>query len=164
MYYYLHCFRCKVGWWGKNCDKCYPYPGCVNGNCSRPWECNCKPGWGGMLCDEGKCGNNITEFYSNTLELSRFLLFAELNYCEKNPDTCKNGAKCISLTKEDGKYRCLCREGTSGKNCEVSKQTTTTTTTTEMVNIEELNATTEDLNALEEQSVANEENNINSNQ
>lgn len=45
--------RCKVGWWGKNCEKCYPYPGCVNGNCTRPWECNCKPGWGGMLCDEG---------------------------------------------------------------------------------------------------------------
>lgn len=45
--------RCKVGWWGSNCELCYPYPGCVNGNCSRPWECNCSPGWGGMFCDQG---------------------------------------------------------------------------------------------------------------
>ncbi|KAI4458908.1 notch ligand family member [Holotrichia oblita] len=131
--------RCKVGWWGKNCEKCYPYPGCANGNCTRPWECNCKPGWGGMLCDE------------------------ELNYCEKNPDTCKNGSKCLSLTKEDGKFRCLCREGTSGKNCELSTLTTTTTTTTvEPENEEEIEGgvTTEDLTVLEEQSISNQENNI----
>lgn len=50
----IYVFRCKVGWWGKNCEKCYPYPGCVNGTCNRPWECNCKKGFGGMLCDEGK--------------------------------------------------------------------------------------------------------------
>lgn len=43
-----------------------------------------------------------------------------MNYCEKNPNICKNGAKCISLTKEDGSYRCLCREDTYGRNCENS--------------------------------------------
>lgn len=48
-------------------------------------------------------------------------MFLELKYCEENPDTCKNGAKCISLTKDDGNYRCLCREGTSGRNCEYSE-------------------------------------------
>ncbi|RZB40241.1 uncharacterized protein BDFB_003922, partial [Asbolus verrucosus] len=97
---------CKLGYYGEKCNKCIPLPGCqhgycnryvpklvirkeatvenqanmqscVNGNCTRPWECNCKKGWGGMLCDE------------------------ELNYCENNPDTCKNGAKCISLIKEE---------------------------------------------------------------
>ncbi|CAG9762367.1 unnamed protein product [Ceutorhynchus assimilis] len=94
--------RCKVGWWGKNCEKCFAYPGCLNGSCNRPWECNCQKGWGGMLCDE------------------------ELNHCENNPDTCINGAKCVSLTKDDGLYKCLCREGTYGKNCEMSEHSTTT--------------------------------------
>lgn len=27
------------------------YPGCQNGGCEQPWECNCAPGWEGMLCD-----------------------------------------------------------------------------------------------------------------
>lgn len=44
-----------------------------------------------------------------------------MKYCETNPDTCKNGAKCISLTTDEGSYRCLCREGTSGQNCEYSE-------------------------------------------
>lgn len=34
--------RCKVGYYGENCDQCHPYPGCKNGTCQRPWECNCK--------------------------------------------------------------------------------------------------------------------------
>lgn len=44
-----------------------------------------------------------------------------MNYCENNPGICKNGAKCISLLNDDGSYRCLCREGTSGRNCEHSE-------------------------------------------
>jgi len=27
------------------------YPGCDNGGCEQPWECNCAPGWGGKLCN-----------------------------------------------------------------------------------------------------------------
>ncbi|XP_073828408.1 C901 [Musca autumnalis] len=87
--------RCKVGWTGPKCDQCFPYPGCVNGDCEKPWECNCKPGWGGILCDEA------------------------LTYCKENPNTCENGGKCISLTKEDGSYHCQCRQGYLGKNCEI---------------------------------------------
>lgn len=48
-------------------------------------------------------------------------LFLELNHCENNPNTCQNGAKCVSITKDEGGYRCLCREGTSGRNCEFSE-------------------------------------------
>ncbi|XP_075155813.1 C901 [Haematobia irritans] len=87
--------RCKVGWTGPKCDQCFPYPGCVHGDCTKPWECNCKAGWGGILCDEA------------------------LTYCKENPNTCENGGRCISLTKEDGNYHCECRQGYLGKNCEI---------------------------------------------
>lgn len=44
-----------------------------------------------------------------------------MNYCENNPDTCRNGAKCLSLTADEGNYVCMCREGFYGKNCEKSE-------------------------------------------
>ncbi|XP_012161097.1 laminin subunit gamma-1 [Ceratitis capitata] len=97
--------RCKVGWTGENCGQCFPYPGCVNGDCERPWECNCKPGWGGMLCDE------------------------KLTYCAEHPNTCENGGRCISYTKEDGSYRCECKQGYLGKNCEILDEFILTSTT-----------------------------------
>lgn len=81
----------------------------MNGDCRRPWECNCKPGWGGMLCDE------------------------ELNYCEKNPNTCQNDGKCTSLIKDDGNFKCECPSGYKGQNCEIlppSMTTTSSSTTT----------------------------------
>ncbi|XP_032518104.2 delta-like protein 1 isoform X1 [Danaus plexippus] len=106
--------RCKVGWTGKNCSQCHKYPGCVHGTCSRPWECNCEKGWGGMLCDE------------------------ELNYCEKNPDTCKNGGKCQSLETGDGSYRCHCQEGISGKHCEILPESMTTSNNTEVMDTDEI--------------------------
>lgn len=42
----------------------------------------------------------------------------ELNYCEKNPDTCKNGGECVSLESSDGYFKCICPPGISGKSCE----------------------------------------------
>lgn len=55
--------RCRVGWWGDNCDECFPYPGCKNGNCSKPWECNCQPGWSGFLCDQSTFCVFINSFF-----------------------------------------------------------------------------------------------------
>lgn len=69
-------------------------------------ECNCRSGWGGVLCDE------------------------ELNYCEKNPNTCENGGKCTSLTKDDGFYTCECPAGYRGEKCDRNTMTTSTSTTT----------------------------------
>lgn len=57
--------------------------------------------------------------------------FPELNYCEKNQDTCKNGGKCQSLETNDGLYRCSCPPGISGKNCENLPEVAETTTTIE---------------------------------
>ena len=34
--------ECVVGWSGEGCATCAPYPGCANGGCSQPWECNCQ--------------------------------------------------------------------------------------------------------------------------
>ena len=48
-------YRCRVGWWGSNCDVCHPYPGCQHGFClDKPWECRCHPEWTGFLCDQSK--------------------------------------------------------------------------------------------------------------
>ncbi|XP_064486122.1 delta-like protein 1 [Ornithodoros turicata] len=86
--------RCRIGWTGKNCDKCFPYPGCRHGACTKPWECMCEPGWGGTLCDQ------------------------ELKYCEEHAP-CENGSTCLSLSEEDGFYRCVCPDDLSGRNCTV---------------------------------------------
>ncbi|CAK1542939.1 unnamed protein product [Leptosia nina] len=65
----------------------------------------------------------------------------KLNYCEKNPDTCKNGGKCQSLESGDGFFRCQCAEGISGKHCENIPESmipgnSTETTTTESIVVE----------------------------
>ncbi|XP_057329154.1 delta-like protein 1 isoform X1 [Microplitis mediator] len=87
--------RCRVGWTGANCTECVPYPGCVNGSCRRPWECRCQPGWTGDLCDE------------------------KLTFCDDHPDICQNNATCVSMTKEDGDYRCICPIGYTGRKCQI---------------------------------------------
>ena len=46
-------FRCRLGWQGKFCDRCIPYPGCQYGTCQQPWQCNCEVGWGGIFCNQG---------------------------------------------------------------------------------------------------------------
>lgn len=46
----------------------------------------------------------------------------ELTYCEHHKNVCENGATCVSLSEEDGNYRCLCSDGYMGKNCETEKK------------------------------------------
>lgn len=123
--------------------QCHKYPGCKNGDCRRPWvikshkkaslskhfvmktsavlflshstsffpiqECNCQKGWGGFLCDE------------------------ELNYCELNPDTCQNGGKCTSLTKDDGYFSCECPAGYRGERCDRTNMTLTSISHVEII-------------------------------
>ena len=79
---------CELGYQGDSCHACLPYPGCVNGDCDQPYDCNCRPGWTGHLCDvpetevfgpgqrEGRCqpvgaflclhgGEDICRYYGN---------------------------------------------------------------------------------------------------
>lgn len=53
-----------------------------------------------------------------------------MNYCEKNPNTCENGGKCTSLTKDDGFYTCECPAGYRGEKCDRNVMTTSTTSAT----------------------------------
>ena len=72
-------------------------------------ECNCQKGWGGFLCDE------------------------ELNYCQMNPNTCENGGKCMSLTKDEGYYSCECPAGYRGERCDRSNTTVTSISRVEII-------------------------------
>ena len=49
------------------------------------------------------------------------LLLSEINECSPNP--CKNGAKCVDLV---GSFRCECKPGFTGANCEKGKWSDTT--------------------------------------
>lgn len=44
--------RCKLGFYGENCEHCIPLPGCQNGICHNPFECQCAKGWRGVFCNE----------------------------------------------------------------------------------------------------------------
>ena len=46
---------CNEDWEGKDCTLCKKLPGCANGNCSQPMQCNCFEGWKGAHCDEPVC-------------------------------------------------------------------------------------------------------------
>ena len=52
-------FRCRAGWTGPLCKDCLVYPGCKNGSCVKPWQCNCYEGWGGLFCNQGKQSHMI---------------------------------------------------------------------------------------------------------
>ncbi|TRY96132.1 hypothetical protein DNTS_015950 [Danionella cerebrum] len=86
------------GWQGPLCDECLPYPGCKHGTCVKPYTCTCEKNWGGLMCDK------------------------DLNYCGTH-SPCVNGGTC--LNKEPDEYICLCPEGYSGENCQISKHACT---------------------------------------
>lgn len=51
---------------------------------------------------------------------------AEVNFCEKNKNACKNGGKCMAAETADG-YKCQCPSGFTGKNCESQSENGTLT-------------------------------------
>ena len=94
---YFTC-SCQVGFRGPACEfrstDC-PVNLCVNGVCSLTAgtpKCYCTPGFTGKLCD-------IDE-----------------DECASQP--CKNGALCVD---EINGYKCVCRDDTYGRHCEIHK-------------------------------------------
>lgn len=45
---------CKLGYYGNQCNKCIPLPGCQHGYCNTSFECKCHEGWDGLFCSERK--------------------------------------------------------------------------------------------------------------
>lgn len=54
--------------------------------------------------------------FVNNFNYYVFFFFKELNYCEKNPDTCGPG-RCVSRAASEGSYECFCPPGTYPPNC-----------------------------------------------
>ena len=52
-------YSCNPGWLGDRCDECMRYPGCDQGTCQIPGQCECRSGWGGLLCDKGKLNSSL---------------------------------------------------------------------------------------------------------
>ena len=65
-----------------------------------------------MTINNQTCAFMVKE-KANYLNVWRLTLFIDINECMNNP--CKNGATCVNL---QGSYRCDCKSGYSGKNCE----------------------------------------------
>jgi len=59
----------------------------------------------------------------------------ELNYCEKNAQTCLNGGRCTSLTREDGYFMCECPSGFRGRQCEIVPPSMMTTSAPNLTQI-----------------------------
>ena len=77
------------------------------------------------LCVEAKVsaaetGNKITLAFSNYSpncpDEKCYFSFSDINECSNSP--CKNGATCVNL---QGSYRCDCKSGYSGNNCETGQ-------------------------------------------
>ena len=154
----FHCnSRHNVNDWGllravpkTNTDECAGQKCSGHGKCQdgiAKYSCSCDPGWGGKDCQIAKdcsggpggkpCQNQ--GWPTGKTERCKCLCMAgfEGAYCEVNIDDCKlpnqlcsGTGKCIDQING---YRCECKPGYIGDNCERKTTTTKTTTTTTTV-------------------------------
>jgi len=85
------------------------YPGCVNGDCNKPYDCNCKAGWTGHLCDQPE-----VEIYGEGVRGGRCQPVGSFVCMNGGEDTCHyygNGTM-------EGQPECRCRPGYTGTWCE----------------------------------------------
>ncbi|XP_029453808.1 protein delta homolog 1 isoform X2 [Rhinatrema bivittatum] len=111
-----------------------PFPGCLHGSCTKPWQCICQEGWVGSLCDTDvhpcsakPCADNSTcietgdggyiclcaqGFRGNHCHLKR-------GPCFINSSPCQNGGTCVDGNGFASYASCLCLPGFTGNFCEI---------------------------------------------
>ena len=111
---------------------------CKNGatcvNLKGSYRCNCKTGYTGITCERGKRIFDLlnaaaphrtsNRFVTNLIMIAMIFYYSclfilDINECSKRP--CKNRGTCINLK---GSYRCTCKTGYTGNNCEIGKHVT----------------------------------------
>nr|AEY69046.1 EGF repeat-containing protein [Thamnodynastes strigatus] len=138
---------CRRGYHGKNCDYsvCFSNP-CKNegeceviparGDANDEYRCICRPGYNGKNCENGDfCDVNLCEnggtCFKTPDDPTSFFCLCKYRYfgttCheyDKGPclsDPCKNEGECEVIPgwgDLPDEYRCICRPGYNGKNCE----------------------------------------------
>ena len=72
-------------------------PGCVNGYCETPFECQCETGWTGMFCDKRKYFTDILKNYTDLHIFDVFQLFVRTGANMEPVLYPESASKCFSL-------------------------------------------------------------------
>ncbi|CAG9799143.1 unnamed protein product [Chironomus riparius] len=107
--------RCKLGFYGENCEQCIPLPGCQNGICHNPFECKCVKGWRGVFCNEPICREDChpTHGYCENAGECK----CRIGWTGKNCRDCQILPGCMHGTCTNP-FECQCLPGWTGFLCD----------------------------------------------
>lgn len=115
--------RCKLGFYGDNCNRCIPLPGCQHGSCKVSFECVCHKGWDGIFCSEREydrgsgVGQTCMKWISIILAICREDCHPSRGYCE-SPGECRCRLGWAGATCRDCQVLPGCMHGTCTKPLE----------------------------------------------
>jgi len=104
---------CSVGWEGRDCNTCIPYPGCVHGHCVQALECICDPGYAGAFCDVPDCGDCNNGYCASPNDCVCFDGWKGTDCAE-----CIPMAGCVNGKCTDHPHTCNCSPGWEGALCD----------------------------------------------